>query len=110
MYCATRLRATDLYAPAVVDEALHHVGRKRERGISPQVFVVIRALHFFDIVEAAHRHGVRTIWQTTQHTGHHQTQIAGVVGVAERFPFDVLGTVEVVADIFDGRDLLHIFF
>ncbi|MNI84873.1 hypothetical protein D3C73_1418110 [compost metagenome] len=96
-----------MHAPAVVDEAFHHVGRKRERGTGPQVFVVIRAFHFFNVVEAAHRHGVRAIRQATQHAWHHQAEIAGIVGLTERFPFNVLSAIEVVTDVFDGRHFFH---
>ncbi|MNR04123.1 hypothetical protein D3C85_1200530 [compost metagenome] len=108
--CATGLRAADLYAPTIVDEAFHHVGGKRERGIGPQILFMVRAFHFFHIVETAHRHGIWSIWQTTQHTRHGQTDIAGVIRIAEGFPLDVFGAVKVVANVFDGRDLLHVLF
>ena len=106
----TGLRATDLHAPAVVDEALHHVGRKGERGVGPQVFIVIRAFHFFNVVETAHRYGIRAIRQASQHARHHQTEIAGIVRLAEGFPFDVLGAVEVITDVLDSGNLLHVLF
>lgn len=50
---------------------------------------------------------IRTIRQTTQHTRHHQAKVAGIIRVAEGFPLDVFGTVEVVADVLDGRDVFH---
>ncbi len=68
---------------------------------------MVRAFHLLDVVEAAHRHGVRSIRQAAQHARHHQADIARVVGVAKGFPFDVLGAVEVVADILDGGNLFH---
>ena len=110
LHRAAGLRAANLHAPAVVDEALHHVGGEGKGGVGPQVLVVVRALHLLDIVEAAHRHGVRAVRQAAQHPGHHQAEVARVVGVAERLPLDVLGAVEVVADILDGGDFLHTLF
>ncbi|MNS19645.1 hypothetical protein D3C72_513680 [compost metagenome] len=104
---ATRLRTSDLHAPAVGDEALDHVGSEGKRGVGPQVFVVVRSLDAFDVVEAAHRNGVRAIRQTTQHPGHEQADVTGIVAVAERFPLDVFGTVKVVADVLDGGDFFH---
>ena len=106
-HCTTGLRAANLHAPAIIDEAFHHVGCKGERRMSPQVFVVIRTFHFFDIVETAYRYGVRTIRQASKHARHHQADIPRVVGVAEGLPLDVLGALEIVADIFDSRHLFH---
>ncbi|SLR73057.1 Uncharacterised protein [Klebsiella pneumoniae] len=68
---------------------------------------MIRALHLLDIVEAAHRHGVRTVRQTTQHARHHQTDVAGIVSFAKRLPADIFRTIEVVADILNGSHLFH---
>ncbi len=48
--------------------------------------------HLLDIVEAAHRHGVRTIRQPTQHARHHQADVAGVVGFTKRFPANIFRT------------------
>ena len=105
---ATGLRASNLYTPAVTDEALDHIGCKGERRAGPQVLLVVRAFHFFDVVEAANRYGIRAIRQTTEHARHHQTYVAGIVGVTERFPLDVFSAVEVVADVFDSSNLLHV--
>ena len=110
LHGTTSLRATDLHTPAVVDKAFYHVGGEGERGVGPQVFVVIRAFDLLNVVEAAHRHGIRAVRQTPQHARHHQTEVTGIIGFAEGFPFDVLGPVEVVANILDGRHLLHILF
>ncbi|MCY1434868.1 hypothetical protein D9M71_509440 [compost metagenome] len=104
---AAGLRATDLYTPAVIDEALHHVGGEREGRVGPQVLVVVRPFHALDVVEAAHRNGVRAVGQAAEHTGHGQADVAGVVAVAEGLPLQVLGAIEVVADILDRRDFLH---
>lgn len=101
------LRATDLYTPAIIDKATHHVGREGKRRIRPQVFVVIRTFDFFDIVEAANRNGIRAIWQASQYAGHHQTDVASVVRIAERFPLDVLGAIKIVANIFNRSDVFH---
>ncbi|MNE09463.1 hypothetical protein D3C80_1021370 [compost metagenome] len=68
---------------------------------------MLRAFHFFDIVKAANRHGVRAIRQTTQYTWHHQTDITGIISIAEGFPFDVFSAVKVVTDILDGGHILH---
>ena len=68
---------------------------------------MIRAFHLLNVVKAAYRYGVRAIRQTPQHARHHEADVAGVVGVAERFPLDVLGAVEVVADILNCSDLFH---
>ncbi|MNU87762.1 hypothetical protein D3C71_775540 [compost metagenome] len=68
---------------------------------------MVRAFNFLNIVEAAYRHGIRAIRQTSQHTRHHQTEITGIIGVAEGFPFDIFGAVKVIADIFDGRHIFH---
>ncbi|MNE28296.1 hypothetical protein D3C80_1217330 [compost metagenome] len=103
----TGLRAANLHAPAVVNKAFHHIGGKSKRRAGPQVFLVIRAFDLLNIVKAAHRYGIRTIWQTTQHARHHQTQVAGIIGIAEGFPLDVFGTVKVVADVLDGRHIFH---
>ncbi|SXD10639.1 Uncharacterised protein [Klebsiella quasipneumoniae] len=104
---AAGLRAADLHAPAVIDKALHHIGGERERRAGPEILFVVRPLHLLDIVEAAHRHGVRTIRQTTQHARHDQADVAGVVGFPKRFPANIFRTFEVVTDIFDGGDLFH---
>ncbi|SSH46103.1 Uncharacterised protein [Klebsiella pneumoniae] len=104
---AARLRTANLHAPAVVNKALHHIRCEGERRAGPEIFFVIRALHLLDIVEAAHRHGVRTVRQTTQHARHHQTDVAGIVSFAKRLPADIFRTIEVVADILNGSHLFH---
>ncbi len=71
---------------------------------------MFRAFHRLHIVKAAHRHGVRAVRQAAQHARQRQTDVAGVIGVAERLPLDVLRAIEVVADILDGRHLLHALF
>ena len=71
---------------------------------------MIRTFHFFDVVEATHRYGIRTIRQAPQYTRHDQTDIAGIIRLAEGFPLDVLSAVKVITDIFNGRHVLHVVF
>ncbi|CCJ87426.1 hypothetical protein BN133_3803 [Cronobacter dublinensis 582] len=71
---------------------------------------MIRAFYRLHIVKAAHRHGVRAIRQAAQHARQRQADVAGVIGIAERLPLDVLRAVEVVADILNGRHLFHALF
>ncbi|MNN50295.1 hypothetical protein D3C81_1648720 [compost metagenome] len=107
LHGSSGLRATNLYTPAVVDEATNHVGCKGEGCVGPQVFIVIGAFHFFHVVEATNRHSIRAIRQATQHARHHQTYITGIVRLTEGFPLDVLRTVEVVTNVLNGRNFLH---
>ncbi|CNK93935.1 Uncharacterised protein [Yersinia pseudotuberculosis] len=108
--CTTGLWPTDLYAPAIFNEAFHHVGGKGKRGIGPQIAIVVWPFHLLNVVEAAHWHRVWPVRQTPQHARHGQADIAGIIRVAESFPFDVFSAVKVVADIFDGRHLFHVLF
>ncbi len=72
--------------------------------------MVIRSFHLFNIVKAADRYGIRAIRQASQHTGHHQANIAGIIRFTESVPLNVLGTLKVVANILDGSHLFHGFF
>ncbi|KGA52077.1 hypothetical protein DJ56_4366 [Yersinia pestis] len=71
---------------------------------------MIRPFHLLYVVKAAHRHGVWPIRQTPQHARHGQADIAGIIRVAESFPFDVFSAVKVVADIFNRRHFFHVLF
>ncbi|MNE27252.1 hypothetical protein D3C80_1206550 [compost metagenome] len=68
---------------------------------------MVGALDAFDVVETAHRNGIRAIGQAPQHSRHGQANVASIIAVAKCLPLDVLGAIKVVGDVLDGSHVFH---
>ena len=100
------LGPANLDAPSVFDVGPDHVRRKRERRISPQVLVVIGSLDVLRVIEFLDGLRVRAVGEPEHEAGKHEAHISGVFGLAERIPFEELGSFHVIVKVLDLGEVL----
>ncbi|MNL00937.1 hypothetical protein D3C87_1213890 [compost metagenome] len=105
---ATGLRANDVRTPAVAGEAVGDPRSHQERGVAPQVTVVV-AVNGFVIAEAAGRVVVSAVRRAQQETRQGQGQMAGIFGFTQAAPFGVAWAVKNVADFLEVGQALETF-
>ena len=91
---AAALRAADPRAPAIELECLGDVHAHRERGIGPDVFIVVRAGHIFLEGEILHRIGLGAVRNPRQVARHRQADVSRIFRLAQRPPRRIFRTLE----------------
>ncbi|MNT03087.1 hypothetical protein D3C72_1376070 [compost metagenome] len=92
---AAAFHATDRRAPAEVRERGREAGAERPRGVAPQVFGMIGAIHVLNKVEAFDGGALyRVIGQAAQEARHGQADVTRVFRIAEAAPLGVFHRVE----------------
>jgi hypothetical protein len=97
---AAAFDAADRRAPAEVVEGLGQLGAEGVGGVTPQVFLVVGAVHVLDKVKAFHGGAVDRIErQAAEEARQRQADVARVFGFAERLPLGVFHRVEHLGQI-----------